>query len=37
MDTYKVKMLKKMLEHESCETEEYYGAKLHHGMGIQRH
>lgn len=33
MDSYKVDMLKKMLEHEESETEVHYGAHLQHWYG----
>lgn len=33
MDNYKVDMLMKMLEHETSETEEHFGANLHHWYG----
>lgn len=33
MDEYKVKQLKKMLEHETSESEEHYGARLSHWYG----
>ncbi len=32
-DDYKVKQLKKMLEHEESSTEEHYGARLSHWWG----
>lgn len=35
-DPYKVEQLLKMLEHETDQTEEHYGARLHHdGGGIK--
>lgn len=33
MDTYKVEQLKKMLAHETNQTEEHYGAHLQHWYG----
>jgi hypothetical protein len=33
MDEYKVKQLKKMLEHETSKSEEHYGARLSHWWG----
>lgn len=33
MDKYKVDMLTQMLKHETSETEEHYGANLHHWYG----
>lgn len=34
MDEYKVKQLKQMLEHETSESEEHYGARLSHWWEI---
>lgn len=33
MDEYKVKQLRRMLAHETSESEEHYGARLSHWYG----